>query len=363
MPLSVQEIQSLMDTVVSYQASATRPSVDICNRIANLQGLLDSGTQSFRNLPNRGEYSDWRGTSSSPSNGIYNPSKWKGDKYGKNNSYGSLSSLSGNSTPRATLSSPPLTPVPNFESSPPVGRYQSRFKNTNKPVEDKILNNIILSKLNKFSEATYTDVREFLYQILGGGEADLQEFVRDFMRLVFRKAAAEEIFCPLYAKLLCEISAKYAVILDEMKSLSDKYLGIFEEVCEKETQNYDDFLQKNIEKKYRLGYSQFLAELAKQEILPLDTLLTTVGTLIKVLQACAKADDNKIIVEEYTDCLLRITRVFKGKTSAFSKEARREIYKSFSPFYAELLANRETYVSCTSKSRFILMDIQDILSR
>ncbi len=363
MPLSVQEIQSLLDTVVSYQASAARPSVDICNRIANLQGLLDSGTQSFRNLPNRGEYSDWRGGGNSPS------SKWKGDKYGRGGggSYGSLSSLSsGTASPRPTFTSPPPTPIVTTEGvvqPQPIGRYQSRFKNTNKPVEDKILNNIILSKLNKFSQATYTDVREFLYQILGGGEADLQEFVRDFMRLVFRKAAAEEIFCPLYAKLLCEISSKYGVILEEMKNLSDKYLEIFEEVCEGETENYDQFLQKNIEKKYRLGYSQFLAELANQEILPLETLLTTVSTLIKVLQACAKVEDKKNIVEEYTDCLLRITRVFKGKTSPFAKEARREISKFFSPFYTELQANRDTYVSCSSKSRFILMDIQDILSR
>jgi hypothetical protein len=148
-----------------------------------------------------------------------------------------------------------------------------------------------------------------------------------------------------------------------MKKLSDKYLEIFEEVCEKKTENYDQFLQKNIEKKYRLGYSQFLAELANQEILPLETLLMTVSTLIKVLQTCAKVEDKKNLVEEYTDCLLRITRVFKGKTSAFSKEARREISKFFSPFYEELQTNRDVYVSCSSKSRFILMDIQDILSR
>lgn len=368
--LSVSEIQGLMDTLISYQASAARPSADICNRIANLQGLLDSGHQNFRNLPSRGsggggEYSEWRGSTNSYSSS----SKWKHDKYGsreslRSGSYGSLSSLSNPSTPRGMTSPTPATPAAQSEQStpPPIGRYQSRFKNTNKPVEDKILNNIILSKLNKFSEATYTDVREFLYQILGGGEADLQEFVRDFMRLVFRKAAAEEIFCPLYARLLCEISSKYKVILDEMKTLSDKYLEVFEEVCEKETENYDEFLQKNIEKKYRLGYSQFLAELAKQEILPLETLITTVSTLIKVLHTCAAQEEKKMVVEEYTDCLMRITRVFKGKTSAFSRDARREIAKSFTVFYSEFEQNREKFVSCSPKCRFILMDIRDILS-
>lgn len=366
-PLSVTEIQSALVTLISYQASAARPSVDVCNRIANLQGLLESGPQANRNIPSRGgEYSDWRGAMTNS----YQPpsSKWKHDKYGRDRENTRGGERNGG------YAAPPPAPRPSTVSSsqagapqdtsqpPPIGRYQSRFKNTNKPVEDKILNNIILSKLNKFSEATYTDVREFLYQILGGGEADLQEFVRDFMRLVFRKAAAEEIFCPLYAKLLCEISSKYSVILDEMKTLSDKYLEVFEEVCEKESSNYNEFVQKNIEKKYRQGYSQFLAELAKQEILPLDILLSTVSTLIKVLHAFALEEDKKMIVEEYTDCLMRITRVFKGKTSAFSKEARQAIYKSFSGFYKELEENREQFVSCSSKSKFILMDIQDILS-
>jgi hypothetical protein len=360
--LPVSEIQSLMGTLVSYQASAARPSVDICNRIANLQGLLDSGAPTSRNTPNRGEYSDWRGAANSS---YQSPSsKWKHEKYGRAGGGAYNVAPPPQNRPQYSNAPPTTTAVAGTTDAPQqvIGRYQSRFKNTNKPVEDKILNNIILSKLNKFSEATYTDVREFLYQILGGGEADLQEFVRDFMRLVFRKAAAEEIFCPLYAKLLCEISSKYSVILDEMKSLSDKYLEVFEEVCEKETANYDEFVQKNIEKKYRLGYSQFLAELAKQEILPLEILIATVSTLIKVLQSFALEEDKKVIVEEYTDCLMRITRVFKGKTSAFSKEARHEIFKPFSVFYTNMQADREKFVSCSSKTRFILMDIQDILS-
>jgi hypothetical protein len=56
------------------------------------------------------------------------------------------------------------------------------------------MNNIILSKLNKFSGATYSDVRDFLYQILGSGESDLGEMVRQFMLLVFKKAASEEVY-------------------------------------------------------------------------------------------------------------------------------------------------------------------------
>jgi hypothetical protein len=37
--------------------------------------------------------------------------------------------------------------------------------------------------------------------------------------MVFRKAAAEDKFCSLYAKLLSEIKKEYPVILEEMKKV------------------------------------------------------------------------------------------------------------------------------------------------
>ena len=246
-------------------------------------------------------------------------------------------------------------------TAPPLGRYQSRFRNSNQPVEEKILNNIILSKLNKFSQTTYPEVKEFLYQILGSGEADLQEFVRDFMRLVFRKAASEEIFCPLYARLLAEISSKYTVILEEMNLLSDNYLEIFDEITEDKVADYNTFVQKNTEKKYRLGYSQFLSELAKQEILPLSILGATFKKLISLIEESAKLPDKKVLVEEYTDCLMRMTRIFKGRTTSFSRKSREMIFPIFMVLYDDFKTNKEVFVSCSPKCGFILMEIYDIL--
>ena len=151
-------------------------------------------------------------------------------------------------------------------------------------MEDKILNNIILSKLNKFSQATYIEVRDFLYQILGSGEANLVEMVRDFMKLVFRKAASEEVYCALYAKLLAELSARYPVILEEMQNLQKNYLDIFEDVVEvpEGGSDYTTFVAKNLEKRYRQGYSQFLAELAALEILDLGYLREIFQKLISL---------------------------------------------------------------------------------
>jgi len=337
---SIIDIQNLLSTLLL--ANVDRPSEDICTKIASLQGLAEMGGSSVR-APN----SDWRRGS-----GTYQvQQKWR-----KGGGQQQQQQQQEQYTPLRHHTTPELGTLPST-----AGRYQSKFKNSSQPVEEKILNNIILSKLNKFSEATYTDVRDFLYQILGGGEADLQEFVRDFMRLVFKKAASEEIFCPLYAKLLSEISVKYTVILEEMNLLSDNYLEVFDEVTEETVADYATFVQKNSEKKYRLGYSQFLSELVKQEILPLPILLSTFKKLLTLIRTTGCLPDKRVLIEEYTDCLFKMTVVFKGRTSSFSKKARETICPTFMEFYQHFQDAKDTYVSCSPKCRFILMDIHDIL--
>ena len=337
--MSVADTQTLLNGLLSLQANVDRPSEDICTKIASLQGLAETG-ESVR-------VTDWR----RGSGGTYqaqqqHQNKWRKPGQGQGQA---------NVQEQRPVQERPVT------TAPPLGRYQSRFRNSNQPVEEKILNNIILSKLNKFSQTTYPEVKEFLYQILGSGEADLQEFVRDFMRLVFRKAASEEIFCPLYARLLAEISSKYTVILEEMNLLSDNYLEIFDEITEDKVADYNTFVQKNTEKKYRLGYSQFLSELAKQEILPLPILGATFKKLITLIEESSKLPDKKVLVEEYTDCLMRMTRIFKGRTTSFSRKSREMILPIFMVLYDDFKANKESFVSCSPKCGYILMEIYDIL--
>ena len=52
--------------------------------------------------------------------------------------------------------------------------------------------------------------------------------IKCFMKLVFEKAASEEIFCPLYAKLISELSIAYPILLSEMENLYTQYLQIFD---------------------------------------------------------------------------------------------------------------------------------------
>ena len=361
-------------------------SAETQQKIANLRGILDSKT-----LASARNGGDWRrgssNTTSSP-NGM--DGRWRNSNGNMRNGGGfmkqsgsnnSLSNASGGGmTPRTPLASPvaantnsPKTPY----TGPPLGRYQSRFKNNTEPIEEKILNRIIRLKLNKFGPSTYTEIRDFLYQILGqesvateedgtvkAEEGQVTEFVRDFMLMVFKKAAAEEIYCPMYAKLLSEIGSKHSVIFEEMNSLYSNYMEIFEE-ADVNTASSDmaSFEKKNVEKKYRQGYSQFIAELTTLEILPLESLLCTFSTLFRQIDKYSRIAENKPLIEEYVDCLLRMSRVMKDKSSDFFCSARNKLFLQSKDTIDNLINIRDgTYPSLSPKARFLLMDIRDILN-
>lgn len=358
-------------------------SAETQQKIANLRGILDSKT-----LASARNGGDWRrGTSNTSSSGTTMEPRWRNNNNQRNgfmrnnSSTNSLSNMSaGSGTPRSPIvtpsqqqqSSSPKTPY----TGPPIGRYQSRFKNQSEPIEEKILNRIIRLKLNKFGPTTYTEIRDFLYQILGqesvateedgnvqAEEGQVTEFVRDFMLMVFKKAAAEEIYCPLYAKLLSEIGSKHSVIFDEMNSLYKNYMEIFEE-ADVNTASGDmaSFEKKNVEKKYRQGYSQFIAELTTLEILSLDSLLATYKTLFQNIDKHSRVAENKPLIEEYVDCLLRMSRVMKDKSTDFFSVARNKLFLQNKDTIDALINVRDgTYPSLSPKSRFLLMDIRDIL--
>jgi hypothetical protein len=337
-------VQTIQD-ILSQQSTVPKPLAAVCAIIASLKDLCEIGSPNV----------DWRRQQAAPAAGGSRPTfrpqgATSPQTFIRTSSSFSLGSVGSES---------PSTPLKRGGTTP---RYQSQFKNSSQPVEDKILNNIILSKLNKFCPATYSDIREFLYQILGSGDADLSEMTRQFMLLVFKKAAAEEIYCGLYAKLLSEISERYAVILVEMQKLQENYLSIFDEVQQKEVgEEYATCIEKNIEKKYRRGYSQFIAELSKLEIINLECLGSTFKRIFECIQMNAVIPEKQTLIEEYIDCLLRMSIVFKKGLSPFIISARKNLSALCGESINGILSKNPTHISVSPKARFILMDIKDNL--
>lgn len=249
---------------------------------------------------------------------------------------------------RGGAASLPAAPIP---AAAPA-RYVSRFRNTEDTVENVVVNTIIQGKLNKFSVANYEDVREFLMEILATGD---KEFLGDFMKLIFQKAATEPTFCGLYAKLLFELSSRFDFLRAEMDRLYAHFLCIFEEV-EPEGVGAEAFLQRNKDKKYRLGYSQFIGELFKYNIVGNEQILSTIKTIVQQMSVLINSAEQKATVEEYADCLLRMLRVMAtGPIASCVADIRSSC--------GEQLATLKVMgpVGLSNKTRFTVMDVERLI--
>jgi hypothetical protein len=251
--------------------------------------------------------------------------------------------------------------------SPPQ-KYVSKFKKSCDNVEDTILNTILLGKLNKFSEQNYHEIKEFITHIIDNGQTDM---IKCFMKLVFEKAASEEMFCPLYAKLLSELSAQYPVLLTEMANLYSVYMAIFEEV-ETNAENYNEVCKRNVEKKYRRGYSQFLAELIKHDVIDTDVFVKTINKIIAQVENNLVKKESTKIIEEYADCLNRIMRAIQDDTvddsmSADSDDSAKEKIEAIRTLLKGEMVGRihplsvrtAENVGLSNKARFTFLDIYE----
>ena len=266
----------------------------------------------------------------------------------------------------ASLAAPVTAPVePRRDHRGPPPKYVSKFKKASDNVDDTILNTILLGKLNKFSESNYPEIKEFITHIISSGQTDM---ITCFMKVVFEKAAAEEIFCPLYAKLLSELSTSYPVLLTEMAALYAQYMEIFEEVVETSATSYNEVCKRNVEKKYRRGYSQFLAELTRHHVIPTETFMKVVETILRQVEVNAPLKEATKLNEELADCLMKIVKAIRNANNVNNENETTDLIRAMLTQEALLrirpLTLRDSAMEgISNKSRFTFMDIHDAIQK
>lgn len=328
---NISFIKLISDIIILRETSSMPVVSSLCDKINNLQGIILSST----NMKTNSRDVDWRSGTVSRDTSV----SWKTAEQSKK-----------------------IYRQPQY-TGPPIGRYQSPFKLQKCQIEDKILNNIRM-KLNKFSVATYDEIRNFIFQILGDESSsdDVKTFVFAFMTMVFKKAAEEETYCPLYAKLLKEIGSIHPIIFEELSRLYTNYMEIFDEVgVNIFAVGVSEFEQKNIDKKYRQGYSQFIAELTGLEILSLESLTLLCSKIISLIITYSQQTDKKPLIDEYVDCLLKMSKVLKTKKTPFFNQIKQGILRDNNDKLINLINPKNEHISLSSKSRFLLMDIYDII--
>ena len=309
-----------------------------------IQGYIDSIHHCISNGDNGWKTVDWRGSGRAP------PSK------------------QGVFTNRSTGRMRPADatePVKTAWQEPSDGgyrhqKYVSKFKKSSDKVEDTILNTILLGKLNKFSLPNYNEIKEFIMHIIDSGQ---NEMITCFMKLVFEKAASEEVFCPLYAKLLSELSARYPVLLTEMANLYTQYMEIFDEVAEVNEETYNEMCKRNVEKKYRRGYSQFLAELIKHNVIDTDTFLRIITKIISQVEANAHNKDSIKLNEEFADCFMKIMKAIRTEADNSLLAIRQLLKGEIAARIQPLSVKDVDRVGLSNKARFTFLDIYESIQK
>ena len=284
----------------------------------------------FRSGTTGGKQISWR-------NGVVNT---------PSSSHGGQQKPTYNTRPQQTNGS--QAPVP----TGPGGRYVSKFVTTGS-IDNKILNTVIGNKLNAFTALTYNDTRDFIYQILDSGET---EFIRDFVEKVFQKATCEELYCALFAKLIAEIAHKYPVIHEEMQRYHNEFIKVFDDIQEMGAQDVK-------KRQHRMGYGQFISELAGQNALEKEQLIGMVEMVGQKIWVITAEKDKVKTVEEFIDCLTRLSGALKERSPKFFRSVQKELQiKILTNIVALIERKAGERPSLSVKARFGLMDLRDILN-
>ena len=357
------ELQANIKNIISQLSKVTTMPDGLISLLDSLRGEMEGPPQRPGNR--FGTTTNFGGAASAGGGGgaggfnqrNFQGSSWRSGGNGGSVAHGGAQATSGSPRGRAsafdtrsqTIRPQPTTPKPN------VGRYQTRFK-TEGDLNDKILNTVIGNKLNSFTATTYNDTRDFIYQIMDSGET---EFIKDFIEKVFSKATVEELYCALFAKLIAEIAHRYPIMYEEMKRYHQEFLNVFDEVDDGKVVDSDMSIRRRL---YRLGYGQFISELACNNALEKEQLIAMVSKVMDKIWEFTALDEKVKVVEEFIDCLVRLTKSLVQKSPEFFQKVKADMAASIIE-RAQALVNKAAGVrpSLSTKAKFGLMDLKDLL--
>jgi len=224
-------------------------------------------------------------------------------------------------------------------------------------VEDRMLARV-KGKINRIGYSTYDATKVFMEQILS---SDDTEFLDELMKYVFQKAATESSFCPLYAKLIHELADEFVHFRKVMVNLFRDYTAIFSEVTtapDPGTESYRAFVEAQERKKFRRGYSQFVAELVKMGEVDNTAFANLIQQVVSVLETIHADAKHSLLCEEYIDCLANMCKSASSilRVAPWASGVKSRL--------AALTALPKASVpGFTNKGRFALMDLVDAANR
>ena len=135
-------------------------------------------------------------------------------------------------------------------------------------------------------------------------------------------------------------------------------MKIFDSVKEEGSADGADLVK---EKQYRMGYGQFNAELAGMNALEKGQLLSMVSKVSDKIWIFTSEEGKVKTVEEFIDCLVRLTTSLRDRSPKFFQSVKGELGGVFLERVNILIARSTPRPSLSSKARFGLMDLRDLV--
>jgi hypothetical protein len=330
-------MRSKMNEIPFFKRSVSRP----------VMGSGGGGGGGFRKID---EIENWRGIKPKSEDGF---EEWTGrkNKHSKHHSYGGGGAGAGAG---AGAGSHFISHKPSFLGGPKSGLAAHKSDDIAERIMGKIR-----GKINKLCKDTYDDTKDSISVILDAGET---EFISKFIKEVFNCASSQsKVLCELYAKLLHELGESYVQIRSELNDLFVKYIRVFDATAGKEdvgTEDYMKFLEAQKEKQGRKGYSQFIAELVTLGDVEIEQFMNLLYTISKSLQASVNNEEDKLLCEEFAECLKILCVVGCNILKTHSR------MPELLTIVRNILAlPKGENPGMTNKVRFALMDIDDLNKR
>ena len=187
-------------------------------------------------------------------------------------------------------------------------------------LEDAI--NKVNSLLNKLSKNNFDNISSSIFDKIEENKS--AEMINGVIENIFMKAVMQPTYCPTYVKLLNMMDEKYGIIdlinnkcLEYKTIIKDK--KVTEDASMTEQEKYDLFCKLNKEKAYKAGYSQFIGELFKNNMITENTIKSNLIYFLDNLGKSIVEEPKGSYVEDSIICLCQLILTIHSKTENISE--------------------------------------------
>jgi hypothetical protein len=146
------------------------------------------------------------------------------------------------------------------------------------------------SVLNKITSKNFESLSVKVAELIGD-DKDLAEFV---VENIFKKAVVQPIYCVEYVKLIKLLGERGFDIGTITTNRCEQYSELLKKedaLGGKDDLNYDEFCELMSEKKYKVGYSQFIGELFNNELIDYHTFIKNIFAFFESLEGMLSKED------------------------------------------------------------------------